>query len=344
MDAVKNDSGKEFESKSIKVHGNKYGYAKTKYIDTETKLIINCPYHGDFLQSPNKHLSGQGCPLCGKEQIDIFHKARTLKAKNEFVSKANSIHANKYCYDDVEYVDARTKVIIKCPIHGLFKQVPDTHLAGKGCLKCRTDLIREMQQKAVLEYGKKFPERALKVHGDKYDYSRVEYKGKDEHVIIICPMHGEFPQSPNKHLQGNGCPQCAMELNLGEEEVSKILMSHGISYDRQYSPDWGKKIGQKRYGVIYDFAIHDLKILIERDGEQHYQPVRFGGISKERANAIFEKQKQVDKFKTELAISNGWKLCRIPYYCDNIPEEVINIISGNPTYPTIPDYGTGENY
>jgi hypothetical protein len=67
-------------------------------------------------------------------------------------------------------------------------------------------------------------------------------------------VHGKFSQAPGKRLQGNGCQQCAIELNLGEDEVAKILGSLGVSFERQFAPDWGKSYGQKRYSVIYDFT------------------------------------------------------------------------------------------
>ena len=158
-------------------------------------------------------------------------------------------------------------------------------------------------------------------------------------MTIICPLHGRFSQSPHKHLQGNGCQQCAIELNLGEDAVAKVLTELGVAYERQYAPEWGKRVGQKRYGAIYDFAIHDLKILIERDGEQHYFPVRFGGVSIERAEQHHRKAVAADKKKTEMAKQNGWCVCRIPFFCEDIFEELKEILSGNPSYPDVPLLG-----
>lgn len=51
-----------------------------------------------------------------------------------------------------------------------------------------------------------FIARAKEVHGDKYDYSKVEYANKDAKVTIICPEHGPFEQKPHNHLMGNGVP------------------------------------------------------------------------------------------------------------------------------------------
>ena len=53
-----------------------------------------------------------------------------------------------------------------------------------------------------------FIERAKAVHGDKYDYSKVEYINMHHKVLIICPVHGLFEQLPQPHLKGQGCPEC----------------------------------------------------------------------------------------------------------------------------------------
>lgn len=109
-----------------------------------------------------------------------------------------------------------------------------------------------------------------------------------------------------------------------------------MNFERQYSPEWGRRPGQKRYGVIFDFALVDLSILIERDGEQHYFPVRFGGIEHDRTKKLFQQQVAQDLHKTELAKRNDWRVCRIPYFCDDVAAEVLYILSGKPTYPDEP--------
>lgn len=58
----------EFIAKSKVVHGNRYDYSKVVYKNSKTKVIIVCPEHGEFEQKPEKHWSGQGCPVCGKEK------------------------------------------------------------------------------------------------------------------------------------------------------------------------------------------------------------------------------------------------------------------------------------
>lgn len=125
-----------------------------------------------------------------------------VRNQEDFVTKATEIHNGKYDYSLVEYVKSSSKVKIICPIHGMFEQTPNDHLSGKGCKQCGREATRTGVDK--------FVERARKVHGDKYDYSKVVYRRKDEKVTIICPIHGEFQQTPHSHVTlKQNCPKCA---------------------------------------------------------------------------------------------------------------------------------------
>ena len=125
------------------------------------------------------------------------------KTKEEFIAKAKLVHGDKYDYSKVEYVGALTKVCIICPKHGEFCQEANSHLRGQGCPKCKYE-----KQTCTTD---EFIAKAKKIHGDKYDYSKVEYVNDRTKVCIICPKHGEFWQTPNHHLSGCGCPKCGIE-------------------------------------------------------------------------------------------------------------------------------------
>ena len=121
----------------------------------------------------------------------VPEKLRDMPKKltqEEFIERARTIHGDKYSYDKVIYVNGSTPVTIICDVHGEFKQTPNGHLSGKGCKACGYIRNRTTIRKTT-EY---FIERARKKHGDKYDYSRVVYKGADDPVEIICPRHGSF--------------------------------------------------------------------------------------------------------------------------------------------------------
>jgi hypothetical protein len=173
------------------VHGKKYNYNKVIYIGCKDKVIITCPKHGDFEQTPSGHLSGRGCSFC----------AGVMKiTTNDFISKANKIHNNKYMYNNTVYTGSHDTVIITCCDHGEFKQKANNHLYGKGCPSCSGNRKIEL---------KEFLTKVSKIHGNKYNYSKIKYTNTDSKVKIICPIHGEFEQMAKNHLEGKGCQSCA---------------------------------------------------------------------------------------------------------------------------------------
>lgn len=186
----------EFIEKAIEKHGKQYDYTEVKYITAKNKVIIKCRRHGKFLQTPNKHLSGQGCRKCGIERRNLMKRYTT----RQFIRKSKLIHGNNYIYDKVNYKYSKTLVIIICRKHGEFRQKPVHHLQGLGCQICGGS-----KQSSTAEFIKK----SIKIHGNRYDYSKVNYINNKLQVIIICKKHGEFLQIPSHHLDGNNCDKCA---------------------------------------------------------------------------------------------------------------------------------------
>ena len=117
----------EFIKKAINIHGNKYDYSLVEYYGSQNKIIIICPKHGKFEQTPNNHLNGNGCPDCVKNK-----KMNTIN----FIEKSKVIHGNKYEYNLVKYCGSHANVNIVCKIHGVFNQMPTNHLNGNGCPDC----------------------------------------------------------------------------------------------------------------------------------------------------------------------------------------------------------------
>ena len=243
----------EFITKARKIHGDKYDYSKVEYINNLTKVCIICPIHGEFWQTPNKHLSGCNCPFCSHQSFK--------DTKESFIEKARKIHGDKYDYSKVEYVDSHTKVCLTCPKHGEFWMVPTNHLCNKGCPKCKNELIATLNSSNTLE----FITKARKIHGDKYDYSKVEYIKNNIKVCIICPQHGEFWQTPHSHLRGQGCPICN-ESHL-ENEIRMLLNNKKIEFKTQKRFEW---LGRQSL----DFYIPKYSIAIECQGEQHFVKIK----------------------------------------------------------------------
>ena len=215
------DTLESFISKAKLIHNNTYDYSESNYVSSQTKIKIICPIHGEFWQTPNSHLHGSGCPKCGK--IKIVSKLRLTT--EQFVEKARKIHGDKYDYSKAEYVNNGTKVCIICPIHGEFWQTPGHHLGGEGCSRCRY----EKNSKEQMLSNDSFVQRAKEIHGERFDYSKVVYKGYEEKVCIICPIHGEFWQSPDSHLHSSGCPKCGGIMTKDEDAICEYIESLGLS-------------------------------------------------------------------------------------------------------------------
>ena len=145
----------EFITKSRKIHGDKYDYTKSIYVNDYTKLILVCPVHGEFTQRPNGHLQGQGCMSCA---IKTFGKSRYETAKNVFVEKSKKIHGERYDYSKAVYTGAKVEMELICKNHGSFYQHANGHLSGRGCHKCSLEAARSTTEE--------FISRAKEVHSD----------------------------------------------------------------------------------------------------------------------------------------------------------------------------------
>jgi hypothetical protein len=196
----------DFIIKAHKKHGDLFDYSLVEYVGAHVKVKIICTVHGVFEQIPGSHLSqGAGCPKCGGTQ-----KLTT----EDFIIKAHKKHGDLFDYSSVEYVNAHVKVKIICTVHGVFEQIPNSHLRGKGCLKCAGN-----QQKTTEDFIKD----AREEHGDLFDYSLVEYVGARDNVKIKCEDHGVFEQNPTHHLRGQGCPKCANIISNPEQRIADFL-------------------------------------------------------------------------------------------------------------------------
>lgn len=222
-------SKEEFIKRAKEVHGNKYDYSNVEYINSHSKVIIKCKQHGEFSQKAYVHLNGHGCPICASNLIVDKNKLTT----EEFIKKAKTLYGEKYDYSKVNYVNNSTKVCIICPKHGEFHIRPNDFLGGHSCKKCGYVFLSYK-----LKHNKEeFIQKAKEIHGNKYDYSKVEYNGLENNVIIICPKHGEFSQKPKCHLNGHGCQKCGVEKRIEKETLTKeefILKArevHGWKYD-----------------------------------------------------------------------------------------------------------------
>lgn len=286
-----------FIERATNVHGNKYDYSKVDYISNKIKVCITCPVHGEFWQRPKDHLHGQGCPGCANKKGGVGGKY----TNEEFIDRVQKIHGDKYDYSKVEYKNAHTPVVIICPEHGEFSMHPANHLKGQGCPKCG-NILKGSYQKSNTE---EFIRKSKLVHGDKYDYSKVDYVNNRVKVIITCPEHGDFIQKPLDHLHGSGCPECARKFGVAEKRVLNALKEKYSIVTYQYRPQW---LHSKTSPQSLDIFLPEYNIGIEYQGRQHFSPnAKFGG--EEQFFMIQER----DKRKYQKCLENGVKVFYVSF-------------------------------
>jgi hypothetical protein len=223
----------QYIEEAKKIHINKFDYSLIKELHKrDTRVNIICPSHGIFEQSFHKHLQGDSCKKCSHEKLS---KGRIEKARNKFENEANIIHADKYDYSKSIYVSATDNIIIICTIHGEFQQTPNKHLGGGGCRKCANNNTKERMSIPWETYK----EQLIQIHNNKYDYSKVIWKGVDEKIIIICNIHGNFTIRAQDHKNGRGCQLCSKENRIQyNKHNTDIFIENAI----------------KTWGNIYDYS------------------------------------------------------------------------------------------
>jgi len=286
------------------VHNSKYEYDFSKYEGMNSKIKIICPIHGEFNQRVYEHSKGRGCSKCAIEK-NSKDKRNNL---NELIIKSNKIHYNNYDYSLINnYKNMHNKNDIICPIHGIFKISFHSHInKQRGCKQCSID------KRTDTEYD--FIKKSKIVHGDDFDYSKVNYINSKTKVIIGCPIHGDFKQMPNYHIMGQGCPIC--KESKGEKKIRIFLVENNILFD--YQKKFPNLIYKK--SLIFDFYLPKYNLCIEYDGEQHFKPIDYwGGLDG------FKLRQIKDNIKTKYCKNNSINLLRISFE-DNIIKKLKEVI------------------
>lgn len=208
-------------------------------------ILENDSYHNGY----NMTFGGQG--TFGLT-ISDEHR-RKVSLADVFVERAAARHDNKYDYTKVQYKNQYTEIDIICPTHGIFSQLPKTHLMGHGCKYCSGNMTDINH----------FIERSKNKHGDKFSYEKVEYHDSLSPVKNIkCRLHGTFTASmPHRHYDSNngGCPQCnelvmkTVNSLTHEDFIQKSKANHGDKYDYSKS--------------VYTKAVEKIIIICKIHGE-----------------------------------------------------------------------------
>ena len=294
----------QFIADAKKQFGDYYDYSLVDYVNNNTKVKIICPVHGVFEQIPRSHTSGIGCQKCGHTVVGETLKHTTA----EFVEMANKVHHNKYDYSKTKYIRMQDKVCIICKEHGEFWQTPNVHLKGCGCPQCAINSRVEI----ISSTTERFIKQAENVFGDRYDYSKVNYKNYLTNIEIVCREHGSFFQLPYQHLKGKGCPICS--ASTGEKEIIDFLNKKNLDFVYQKTFDDLADVQKLRY----DFYVPSKNLLIEYNGVYHYKVVN-GDVAK------YEYQIKHDKMKSDYAERHNIPLLVIKY-TENVTERLQEVL------------------
>lgn len=261
-----------FLQRATEMHGNKFDYSNSVFINYKTKMKIGCPVHGEFEQIPDKHIAknSKGCPSCWSDinkailqKIDrSIQKKKDITTKEEFLLRANKKFFNKFYYDLSNFNGiSKNKIKITCPLHGDFYKIPHVHLsASTGCYHCGLELKNSSKTK---EYERVI-EQLNEKHIFKYDYpeyNKNNYKNKRSKIDIICKEHGLFKKTAQKHLAGQGCFQCKIN-----ELIQNNILVGGYSEELFENKPEMKDIPAKLYyleinnGELYKIGISRVKI------------------------------------------------------------------------------------
>ncbi len=277
---MKKKTTQDFINEAKCIHGDKYDYSLVSYVNNNTNVKIICPDHGVFEQLPIKHINGKNkCPNCAK--IIVHNKQR--KGLLNFIDEAKNIHGDRYDYSFVDYINNRTKIKIVCKVHGVFEQTVNNHLKGRGCKYCggTSKFDRTL-----------FIIKAKQIHGDKYDYSLVDYINNNTKVKIICPEHGIFEITPNNHTcKKYNCKKCSIDVY----DTNSFIFKSNEIYKNRYD-----------YSLVnYKNNKTKVKIICPEHGEFEQSPMSHltGHNCKKCSNSGYSNQeKEIVKYIKSLGI------------------------------------------
>lgn len=300
---------KKAKTDFVSFHGTKYKVNKTYVRRSEQtgqcKLCgLVCAKHGKFECYTRRSSLERGCVKCSRER----HSEDSLSTrKRRWLSKCKKVHGNTYDYSKVVYVGSGKKVTLICRMHGSFTQSPIAHARGFGCKECG----RERNKDTTVSFLRK----AKIVHGSQYTYKKSIYKHSQIKVCISCKYHGDFWQTPNMHLTGQGCPSCKT-LNINFYSAKSYTLGNRKVIVQGYEPqalDYLQKIkGLKPNELLVG---RELPVIIYKDPVTNKNRKHFPDIYIPNQNRLVEVKSVftlfnnllITKRKREAAIKSGYK-------------------------------------
>jgi hypothetical protein len=285
-------TNKEFLAKLNLLHNGNLNFSVLSEYKTDSTILLVEDKYGQY------NMKGKSLLLGYKPTIKA-----ALNRTDNAVQRFRKVHGDRYDYSEFIYDKAQEKAIVICRKHGKFYMSPDCHIRGAGCKKCATEANVATQPNTK----EKFIGLAKKIHSDYYTYDKVEYINAKTKVEVGCIYHGHFSLTPNNHLRGKGCPECANENATGWDllgwqnsaEKSRYFDDYKCYFVRMFLDDESfYKIGRTyrlvkhrflgipySYEVIHTVSHDDPKIIfdlenhLKRTFKAHkYKPLKpFGG-------------------------------------------------------------------
>lgn len=288
----------EIVDRFCNIHGDRYDYSLIKYNGFLVRVDIICKIHGVFSTSPGNHVGGRGCPKCGTEQGASLIRYTGQKVIEDF----RKVHGNYYDYSNMEYINNITKIVISCPRHGEFEVTPVNHKGGSGCPICgreKSDLAKRLTHEEIIQ-------DFVEIHGDLYNYSKINYVNDGTKVIVICKKHGEFLIKPGNHKKGHGCIKCNSG-NISDLEI-KWLDSLNVPerYRQQKLIIKNKKIKVDAFDPISN-TVYEFWGDYWHGNPNKYNSNDINQRNKKSFGELFEETQN----KRQLLIDAGYKLIEI---------------------------------
>lgn len=298
-----------FKNRMHELYGDKYTFVWSDFKNRQSMIRFACKEHGEQRRSVTGLLDGKGCAYCNGK----FYPP-------DWIKNARAVHGEKYEYDENRPPHRVSDIIrYKCPVHGWQETRYDCHvLQGCGCALCAG-----VQNKLSAEDRKQiWIEKCKKRYPGKYSYRNVVYVNNDTPVKIYCKEHHvTFETTPDTHLRGaGGCPICTK--SVGEVEIYKWLSEHDVPFETQKKLP-NENMFCKRHYLVADFYLPDINLIIEMNGEQHYQPVEHFNTK----DWTFEDQQIRDETLRAYCKTHKISLLEIKYdKIDKIPQILAKVI------------------
>lgn len=305
-----------------------------QFINHKTPIEIKCLNcnHVNEVEASNFLKSKKyPCRYCDFKNNEI--------TKYNFEEKIRNRHGDKLV-SLTSYVDANTKVTMRCHKHGVVEMLPSNVVRCEGCIECKFDIKRKTL--------KIFKREVLLLKGDEYEVTGIYIKSSSPIEIKHNVCGHVWKPYANSFLRGSGCPECS--YSKGEQQIKEILNNFEMQWDGQHS--FNELRGANKKKLSFDFIIN-RGILVEYDGESHFYPIDFAGRGLEWATEKFIGGKRRDCIKNQYCIDNSIPLIRIPYWEFNSIESILEntlihfgIIESNSNYDNskVLEYLVDENW